>query len=293
MDFPLSRKVVDQIIFAMEDQSTRSLIGRQSGGVVREAVASARQQGGDDEEYLPLPRWQPADGFRLMEGFVAQVSNPVYQETLRRALGAGRGVFRSFKDALKQSPDLERSWYQFKEEQMRAVVREWDSSERELRGLERLGLEPEESPDPGSEFAIVPATSQQFPQIVELDRNALMEEGTLASTDEAAYREQRVAAPEDADSQILVAATVTEEVAAMVWARVNGGSWDVVQLSVRPQYRSVCLSARLVEALKKKAASSGAERISLQLGQQQVPLAGYLRTLGFSEASVLMELTLD
>ena len=293
MDFPLSREVIDQVIFAMEDQSARSLIGGRSGVVMRDAVVTAQRERGDDQEYLPLPQWQPADGFRLMEGFVAQVPNPVYQGKLRDALAAGRGVFRSFKDALKQSPDLERSWYRFKEEQMRAVVVEWYGSERELRGLERLGPEPEESPEPGSEFAVLPAQPEHAPQIRELDRDALMEEGVLASTDEAAYRELRVVAPTDADARVLVAESATGEVGGMVWAQVESRCWEVVQLAVRPPYRSIGLSARLLDELKQRALGDGAERISIQLGSRRVSLAEYLKSLGFAEASVRMELTFD
>ena len=293
MDFPLSREVIDQVIFAMEDQSARSLIGGRSGVVMRDAVVTAQRERGDDQEYLPLPQWQPADGFRLMEGFVAQVPNPVYQGKLRDALAAGRGVFRSFKDALKQSPDLERSWYRFKEEQMRAVVVEWYGSERELRGLERLGPETEESPEPGSEFAVLPAQSEHAPQIRELDREALMEEGVLASTDEAAYRELRVVAPTDADARVLVAESATGEVGGMVWAQVESRCWEVVQLAVRPPYRSIGLSARLLDELKQRALGDGAERISIQLGSRRVSLAEYLKSLGFAEASVRMELTFD
>ena len=293
MDFPLSREVIDQVIFAMEDQSARSLIGGRSGVVMRDAVVTAQRERGDDQEYLPLPQWQPADGFRLMEGFVAQVPNPVYQGKLRDALAAGRGVFRSFKDALKQSPDLEGSWYRFKEEQMRAVVVEWYGSERELRGLERLGPEPEESPEPGSEFAVLPAQPEHAPQIRELDRDALMEEGVLASTDEAAYRELRVVAPTDADARVLVAESATGEVGGMVWAQVESRCWEVVQLAVRPPYRSIGLSARLLDELKQRALGDGAERISIQLGSRRVSLAEYLKSLGFAEASVRMELTFD
>ena len=292
MDFPLNREVIDQIIFAMEDQSTHSFIGRRTGMVMRDAAVTARRQGGDEEEYLPLPRWQPADGFRLMEGFVAQVPNPVYQERLRAALAAGRGVFRSFKDALKQSGDLERSWYRFKEEQMRAVVVEWYGSERELLGLERLGPEPEESPEAGEEFAVLTARPEHMDQVRELDRDALMEEGALASTEDAAYRELRVGEPTDEDALVLVAETAATEVAAMVWVRFRGGCWEVVQLAVRSPYRSVGLSARLLEELKHRAADAGADRIGVQLGRSQVPLVDYLRTLGFTEAAVRMEIGL-
>ena len=294
MDFLLSPEAIDQIIFAMEDQSTRSFIKTQTGVVIRGAVVGACRQGGENEEYLPLPEWQPTDGFQLMEAFVAQVPNAIYQERLRVALAAGQGVFRSFKDALKQSADLERSWYQFKEEQMRMVVVEWYGNERELRGLERLGSEPEEeNPEANEEFAVVVARLEHMEQICEIDRDALMEEQALASTEDAAYRELRVVLPTDGDAHVLVAETPAGEVAAMVWARSRDGCWEVQQLSVRPTYRSVGLSKRLLEELKRRAADAGADRIAVQLGKNQVSSMEYLRTVGFNEASVRMELGIN
>ena len=78
------------------------------------------------------------------------------------------------------------------------------------------------------------ARPEHMDLVRELDRDALMEEGALASTEDAAYRELRVGEPTDEDALVLVAETAATEVAAMVWVNFRGGCWEVVQLAVQP-----------------------------------------------------------
>ena len=152
MEFELSPEVFDQIIFAMEDQSLNGYIHRRTGELVQRPPD-------DPAEFVPLPPWKPVDGFYLMERFVAAVSNRHFRQQLRVALATGKGVFRSFKNVLKQSRDLEWRWYRFKEKEMRRVVVDWYNQEREAAGLERLGPEPEETDDLTiSDFVVVAAT---------------------------------------------------------------------------------------------------------------------------------------
>ena len=174
MQFELSPEVYDQIIFAMEDQGARALVHRVTGQVVSEE----RPERAD--EFIPAPRWKPADGFHLMEGFVTTVPNRYYREQLRDALTAGKGVFRSFKNALKQSHDLERSWYRFKEREMRRIVAEWYHQEREAAGLERLGPEPEETEDLTiSDFVVTTALPHHLAGARIVDREATLELGQV------------------------------------------------------------------------------------------------------------------
>jgi GNAT superfamily N-acetyltransferase len=80
-----------------------------------------------------------------MERFVSTVKNPLYRDELRAALNGGRGVFRRFKDILKQHEPLERLWYNFKDREMRQVVAEWYARITEAEELAKLGEEPEEN----------------------------------------------------------------------------------------------------------------------------------------------------
>ena len=114
---------------------------------------------------------------------------------MRDALSAGRGVFRNFKNALKQSRDLERSWYRFKEREMRRVVAEWYNQEREAAGLERLGPEPEETEDlTVSDFVVDAALPHQLAGAGYVDREAMLELGQVSASELGTRMKQRLRA---------------------------------------------------------------------------------------------------
>jgi GNAT superfamily N-acetyltransferase len=137
----LTGEMVDEIVFGMENQETDFYFDLEEGKLV------SPEQLPDDYEgrYVEIPAWRPVDGFRLMERFVATVKNPLYRDELRAALNGGRGVFRRFKDILKQHEPLERLWYNFKDREMRQVVIEWYARITEAEELAKLGDEPVEN----------------------------------------------------------------------------------------------------------------------------------------------------
>ncbi|WP_455382954.1 UPF0158 family protein [Salinispira pacifica] len=142
MEFPLTRELIDQIMFGMENQDTEFVLDSREHRVVKVQEISEETDETDEpaeERYLPLPEWHSVDGYNLMEKFVASLHNPIYREILRRILTSGKGVFRQFKDALKERKEIERLWYHFKEREMRARVLEWYNLLRESWGLERVG----------------------------------------------------------------------------------------------------------------------------------------------------------
>ena len=291
MQFELSPEVYDQIIFAMEDQSARAFVHRVTGQVVTEQRLECA------DEFIAAPSWQPADGFHLMEGFVSTVPNRLYREHLRDALGAGRGVFRSFKNALKQSRDLERSWYRYKEREMRRIVAEWYNQEREAVGLERLGPEPEETDDlTVSEFVVTTALSHHLAGAQEVDREAMMELGQLPSREVAAYRERRVVGLDAPGSHVVVASTPEEEVVGIAWARecepASGGEWQLVQLAVLPYYRGLGLGGRMLQLLTEVARERGAVVLHAQLSGSTMGVRQILESAGYSVAALQLKLAL-
>ena len=97
----------------------------------------------DDQRYYDLPDWTSAQGFRVMEQFIARVHNPLLREALLNALGQRKGVFRRYKEVLRAAPAVEREWYRFKDQQMKAAVYEWYNDLRKLWGLEKVSFEEE------------------------------------------------------------------------------------------------------------------------------------------------------
>lgn len=136
MEFQLTKELIDQIMFGMENQEDDFVLDSTTAQVVR--MRESEEDSGD-ERYVPLPEWRSVDGYNLMERFVASLHNPIYRESLRRILASGKGVFRQFKDALKDKKEIERLWFNFKEREMRSLVVEWYNTLRDSWGLERIG----------------------------------------------------------------------------------------------------------------------------------------------------------
>jgi len=137
----LTSELTGEIIYAMENQGDAFVFDSIDGVILPEAEALPY----DEKRYYKLPVWNSASGFRMMEHFVASLKNPPVCEELRGILKSGQGVFRKFKNVLKEHPDVERLWFSFKEHEMKQVILSWFDDLRELWGLERLELEPEEN----------------------------------------------------------------------------------------------------------------------------------------------------
>ena len=147
--FELTRDVVDDIIFAMEDQDGAWMVEVETGRLIARAEAC---EDGDQvdipkPETAPVPDWSPREGFKMMEAFASRVRQPTARRALHEALAHGRGVFKAFKAALVPYPDIEKSFRENKASVMGRVIREWYDELREAKGLERLGAEPEDSSD--------------------------------------------------------------------------------------------------------------------------------------------------
>ncbi|HET7839633.1 MAG TPA: GNAT family N-acetyltransferase, partial [Rectinemataceae bacterium] len=138
--FELSDGVVEQIVFAMEDQEAKAVLDLETGEVLP-------AEGHSGDRYATAPTWSSREGFRLMEDFLATVRLPSARRELGLALGRGRGVFKAFKAVLAAYPDLERAFRDFKHRAMRRSISAWYDDLREAKGLERLGPEPEETED--------------------------------------------------------------------------------------------------------------------------------------------------
>ncbi|MBO7135237.1 MAG: GNAT family N-acetyltransferase [Spirochaetaceae bacterium] len=137
----LTSELTDEIIYAMENQSGAFVFDSIDGVILPESEVVSS----DENRYYKLRVWNSASGFRMMEHFVASLKNPPVCEELRSILKSGNGVFRKFKNVLKVHPDVERLWFSFKEHEMKQVILSWFDDLRELWGLERLELEPEEN----------------------------------------------------------------------------------------------------------------------------------------------------
>ncbi len=149
MTFELTKSVIDDIIFSMEDQNSEFVFDAEGSCVVPldSLLQSDAEELEENENIYPLPGWTSDDGFKIMEKFVEVLRIPNVKEELEQILANGRGVFRNYKNVLKKYPHIEKRFHAFKEAKMREVVVEWYNSLRESWGLEKLSQDFEEYDD--------------------------------------------------------------------------------------------------------------------------------------------------
>ncbi|MCR4579301.1 MAG: GNAT family N-acetyltransferase [Treponema sp.] len=132
MTFALTDELITSIISAMENQDEDFLIDAESGLLVE------ADQKADEEKYYDLPDWTAADGFAMRESFVAKLHAPLARDELQQVLHSGRGVFKNFRNVLKNYPEVDKRWHIFKHNTMSVRINEWYNVLCEIWGLEKL-----------------------------------------------------------------------------------------------------------------------------------------------------------
>ena len=140
MQFELTDSLIDDIISAMENQDVEYAVDAEEGQLV---ISDSDGHVPDDERYYILPEWGPSDGFELREEFVNNLHTPLAREELQDAMHSGRGVFKNFRNVLKNYPEIDKRWHIYKHRFMSARINEWYNSLREIWGLEKLDQLPE------------------------------------------------------------------------------------------------------------------------------------------------------
>lgn len=301
----LSEELIGQLIYAMEDQHSRFLIHLESGRIL--PAGELENDAEQADRYVEVPAWRPIDGYNLMERFLVGLRNPLYRGELRSALSSGSGVFRKFKDILRQSPELERLWFAFKGREMRKVIRGWYNDQRELAGLDRLGPEPEETGELILEdFIIRPAEERHLEAARALDRQVFAELLGGAGSDRPAarldglYRRARSAAPDllAPESCLLVAETPQGELAGFAWGVEDEEPLEglarirLVQLAVAASMRGLGLGNMLLERFLQAAGRRGAARVRVELEGAALEAGRLFEAQGFTVAARTLDLDL-
>ena len=289
MHFELTEALINDILFSMEDQDGEYYIDTNEGvvaggmdGLDNYYDENPEIDREDEARFITLPEWDSSSGFRLMERFAAGFRNPLIREELCSALSHGKGVFRAFKNVLGRHPEAEKHWFSFKDREMKREIVMWYNGLREEWGLEKIGMEPEETADLVLEdFRFRTFQKEDFFMAEVLHRSCLEEhkknfvERGARDSAEVLVRESLAFA--DYPSKLFASHSVSPPVAAMT-AESGGGDFagyvfgfikDYVLyiqcLEVKEEYRGMGIGEALLVRLLESIDSNEVSQVLLDL----------------------------
>ena len=119
--------LLDPILYFMEDSSAFAsghYLDLLKGVVVSPDLDDAirYEDVGDDDRYFPIAPITSDEGYDIMQDFAALEQSDEIRGHLITAL-EGKKPFRSFKDALAAYPDVEKSFYEYKGNRLKEILR--------------------------------------------------------------------------------------------------------------------------------------------------------------------------
>jgi GNAT superfamily N-acetyltransferase len=292
MSLPLTPALVDQILFAMEDQDNFAVLNL----ATRQVEVCEDENACGDGTVLPLPTWSSSDGFRMMREFSEGLRNPVVQAELREVLDSGQGVFRRFKLVLKPRDLLYRQWLRFKrrfmEEKVRLWLDQWPEVVFEDPADPAFGTEP--AGLLAADFSFREGRFDEVGRLEDWDAEACLEASRVLFGDDSPpgsaeyFRRGRRHGPED---RFWVAENPQGEWAGVVWGRRwtspagTEGVVDVLLWFVDPGYRGLGLGTTLLETFRTALGPGPGFMLTLPLGDRR--LEGPLSRVGFQASGRL------
>ncbi len=291
----LSEFLLENIIFAMEDQSDLYYLDLLKGEVVSDQERlmldwEEEQETYFGDRYIDIPDWQPSDGFLLMEKFANQVRNPLYKIKLQEALQAGKGVFRRFKDVIGEQPSLEREWFAFKDEQLKREVYAWYREHDGALQLLELDLEPDElTDDILQEDFVIGSSDQELPlmEILALQASLLaeMEKGTARQQKALLLLDPKIKTMEK-PMQFIYARTGEGELAGFIaYEVIEEDTLKVLFFGNKVEYRGMGLFRFLFDHLCRQAARREYTSIIVDLAGEALSLEKLFTPLGSTTIS--------
>ena len=134
MTFTLTDSLLNEIQSALENQEKQFLVDAAQNKLIEKTEGLK----GDDEFFYDLPQWDSAAGFKLREEFVTHLNSPLAHEALQEVLHSGRGVFKNFRNVIKDYPEVEKKWHIYKNKNLMCYINNWYNNLREVWGLEKL-----------------------------------------------------------------------------------------------------------------------------------------------------------
>lgn len=273
MQFKLTKSLMNDILFSIENQDGKFLLDTHKGIIVNTCVEDTDSEVSGEsvqaDRFISLPEWGPADGFRLMERFVLGLHTPAVRKELSIALDQGRGVFRAFKDTLARYPETQKLWFTFKDREMKRKTIAWYKALRTSWGLELAGEEPEDIAGLALEdFHFRDGSAADGEAAAELHQRCLEAYNNGNTNNQKAIAETLAGMnqwvfPGDL---CVVAETAGGEFAACIASvYTTPGCLHICVLEVRPEYRGLGLGKTLLARMLEKAGGHNIARVSIDL----------------------------
>jgi len=268
MEFSLTDELVEQIISAMDNQETDFVMDAKNGSLVEAASVKV-----DDDNYYGLPEWTAANGFELREAFVNQLHIPAAKKELKEVLHSGRGVFKNFRNVLKNYPDADKRWHIFKHKFMSARINDWYNTLREVWGLEQIDYFSETDEDlVHDDFSFVEYKASENQQEVLFNTDAFLTDESVDLPKDLREAYYALLADRfrayDAESQLgFVCRSQAEEFAGCITASVMTGKQEktmvMTSFFVPETFRGLGIGTELINMLFQKLRACGKKMILL------------------------------
>lgn len=122
----LSKETLSEIAYGMENQEFESVFCLDDGNVYPQEMLEESFDDVESHNFVDLPDWSSADGYRLMCSFVQVCDDDKLKNELSKALNSGaRGVFRRFRVVLESHDGALSKWYEFKDRKMEQYILSW------------------------------------------------------------------------------------------------------------------------------------------------------------------------
>ncbi|MDR0568362.1 MAG: GNAT family N-acetyltransferase [Spirochaetaceae bacterium] len=276
MHFELTQALIDEIVFAMENQRDRFMLDTEKILLIPKKWYAHYGQDAAPDRYIELPAWNSADGFRLMERFVLHFKNPALGLSLQAALQQGRGVFRAFKDILNRHPVAEKRWLAFKKQEMQAEIIRWYHAAGQEDQRRRIGNEPEETGDLIQEDFIFRKPSPADAVTAQALHKRLRAE---YAGNEAVLLTMPETLPEDLR---LIAETAEGELAGYIGVTRRRGSLRINALAVKPEFRGLGIGEELCARLLQDLSPAESAAVTFDLPATAGGFSHVLARLGFA-----------
>ncbi len=270
----LNSYLLKNIIFSMENQSSIGYLDLECSEIVEinsinDSVIVKAEKNSDElisikilknkDRFLALPPWGSIEGFKIREQFIKDMKNPVYKKHLDHVFHTGRGVFRKFKEVLKENPIIERQWLDYKSKYMKAVVINWYKECEGYINLVNLEEEIEELPNDllVSDFLF----STDIDKTVIKDVYLLKEE----MIKELNFFEKLIITRRDkllSDQKYLVSYDLEDNLVGYIeWEAIDSSNIEIISYGVKKEYRGLGLFNLMLDKLIRQAARERYDKV--------------------------------